>query len=117
MRKSKGFALIQAMLFMMFIAAAISVSMVVKVNDSAKAAPAAAVTNTFPVVQGFITYALKQLDSGNNSVNAGTVYSTSGGNGSNADSYSDSYVNSQYKTSLNDDGFNVDNMTVTVEYQ
>lgn len=100
MRKSKGFALVQAMLFMMFVAAAISISMVVKVNDSAKTAPADSAIETFPVVQGFISYALLQSD-------PNTVKS---------DDYTDS-LSDDYIKDLKESGFDAgnDSMTVTVD--
>lgn len=103
MRKSKGFALVQAMLFMMFIAAAISISMVVKVNESARTAPADSAVEAFPAVEGFINYALDQI----NTNNANTVSSSAG--------YSSSYISQEYKDSLDPAVFNTDNMTVTVD--
>ena len=108
MRKSKGFALVQAMLFMMFVAAAISISMVVKVNDSATTAPADSAVETFPAVQGFITYALAQVEANDN---VDTV-SSSGANG-----YSETYLGNDYKTSLDETVFNTASMTVTVDEQ
>lgn len=99
MRKLKGFALVQAMVFMMFIAAAISISMVVKVNESTRTAPADTAVEAFPAVQGFIDYALAQTDPSSAS----------------SQDYTDEYLSKEYTDSLNPSVLNTNNMSVTVE--
>lgn len=68
----KGFALVQALFFMMFIMAVISITMMMSVQRSTTASGERMATDAYPVVNALLTYAIANSQSST----SGTEYFT-----------------------------------------
>jgi hypothetical protein len=111
MRKSHGFAMVQAMALMVFIAIFVSVSMITTSSENMKKAAQAKAVTIFSAAGQYLDYALNDAvtdgtDSGGYNKNSTDYYDENSGN-----------IHKDYRADLEQIGFYPDKMAVSIQVE